>query len=214
MYEDAENELKYVIEECIKIQKSIVESKTEQHTDYITLFNPSSFEQGVHFIYDKPARVFDGDKQIDCAKTFDGTYVYDSDEKIPGLGLGHLELQIWKMANWMMKQICRHKKRVSNYSMENEKLKVIVNEDGSVNVFNKPLGKWAFEHAGNLLTVYGDVHAYWENWDIDVRSKGSERRLSASKIELVEKNALRQVIRVLYTFDSSTVEAVLRSGKG
>ncbi len=206
VYEDAENELKYVIEECIKIQKSIVESKTEQHTDYITLFNPSSFEQGVHFIYDKPARVFDGDKQIDCAKTFDGTYVYDSDEKIPGLGFRTFRIADMEDGKLDDGADLQAQKRVSNYSMENEKLKVIVNEDGSVNVFNKPLGKWAFEHAGNLLTVYGDVPAYWENWDIDVRSKGSERRLSASKIEFVEKNSIRQVIRVVYLFDSSTIE--------
>jgi len=47
-----------------------------------------------------------------------------------------------------------------------------------------------------------------------VRSKGSERRLSASKIEFVEKNSIRQVIRVVYLFNSSTIEQVLRSGKG
>jgi len=209
VYDDAESELSHVIEECIRIQNEIMKAKTDGSTNYISVFNPSSYEQPVHFSQEEPAKISHDSQELYCTTSYDGNYVcclQHSDANIPALGF-----ETFKISKVQDEELKKQEDRTSQqvtgkYFMENSKIKVVINENGSINIYNKELKKWAFKDAGNLLNLYEDVPAYWENWDIDVRSKNSGIRLEAARIELLEKNDLREVVRALYVFESSTVE--------
>ncbi|MEN3042909.1 MAG: glycoside hydrolase family 38 C-terminal domain-containing protein, partial [Fervidobacterium sp.] len=196
VYEHSENELKHVIDECINIQKSFFSG-----SDRITLFNPSSYEQSIIFEFDKNVRL---NTKFESVKTYKGTYLYHlPDENLQSLSLKTFEfytVENQKTENFEPMELS------ANYIMENNKLKVLVYTDGSINIFSKELEKWAFNEKGNILALYKDIPAYWENWDIDFRTTNSIQTLSATKIELLEKNSLREVIRATYQFEKTKIE--------
>jgi len=196
VYADAERELKYVIDECNNIQKSFFKKD-----EVITLFNPSSYEQPIVFEFDGK---IDLETNSECVKTYNGSYLY----YIPEKHLKPVSFETLKIRHSNKDELEDFESiEISDeYTMENEKLKVIIYTDGTVNIFNKTLGKWAFKDRGNILAFYKDIPAYWENWDIDYRSKNSMQILSPTKIELVEKNNLREVVKTTYKFEGTTIE--------
>ncbi|MGQ9856293.1 MAG: alpha-mannosidase [Fervidobacterium sp.] len=178
VYEDTERELRYIIESCEKIQQSIVEKNLLSAEGY-TAFNFSSWYQSIK---------------------------NNSSVKVEPLSFVHLDrlddermIKNEKAVNVMMEG--------KDYVMENDKLKVIVYANGSVNIYNKELKKWAFDKSGNLLRIYGDVPPYWENWDIDSSSKLSEWKPEVESIEILDDEASGR-IKVKYKFDSTKIDQV------
>ena len=94
----------------------------------------------------------------------------------------------------------------SNYQLENQYLKVIVDpQTGDLNsIYDKLQEREILRSAGNKLEAFTDKGQYWDAWNIDPEYE--PKRLSATKlcsIEWLEFNPLRQTIRVVKQFNNS-----------
>ena len=90
--------------------------------------------------------------------------------------------------------------------LENEFIKATINDDGTINVYQKKFGKAVSENGMNRLMLYKNIPYYWENWDIDKNYYKSGVQLKAQNIKTVEEGDIRKVIKVEYQIESSKIE--------
>lgn len=186
----------------------------------LTLFNPSSFSQPIRFELGEPVKVtglsilgYDESGGVDAerasliegARTSDGNYLYTSQTKIPPLGYATVSYVPMESGEPSEPNLGSERTVGGDIELENEFLVLRIFEDGSVNVLDKRIGRWALRGRGHRLAIYSDVPAFWDNWDTDVRSGEYPLFLRASKVSLVEKSALRQVVSVLYEFGETSI---------
>jgi len=208
VYEKTNDELNFVIRRCREIQKDIVSKNSKDFGNYISLFNPSSFERYVQFEYDKELDISVNGYFLNKVKTYNGSYLYSSDLIVKPLQTIVMKIE----RNGNKGRLNASKEgfnlfRTSNgYTIENKFLKVDIFNDGSIQIYNKRLKKYAFRERGNLLAIYKDIPAYWDNWDIDYRSSSSERIVKAENIDILEDNDLRKVVKVIYKIENSVIE--------
>ncbi len=195
VYEDTEKELNYVIEQCDLIQKSFFDGNDE----IITIFNPSSFKQRISFEYNDCINPNDCDKSLKKIKTYRENYLYTSKDKLKPFELLSFKVQ---KGNSEFNII---QKSLDGYTIENDLVLVNIYPDGSINMFNKVLKKWAFNEKGNILVTAKDIPAYWENWDIDYRTRNHYIVLKAEKINIVEDNEIRKVLEIFYDYEGSRI---------
>lgn len=132
-------------------------------------------------------------------KTFDGRYIYFVDREIEPFS--KIELKVFGADDEQPEQSLTK----DNLSMENEYLKISVKEDGSVQVYDKELGKFAFDECGNILKMHKNIPYYWDNWDIADGVEKTGFTLKASKIMKVESGPIREIIRVEYEAEGSKI---------
>ncbi|PHJ13620.1 alpha-mannosidase [Fervidobacterium sp. SC_NGM5_G05] len=195
VYEDTEKELNYVIEQCDVIQKSFFDGNDE----IITIFNPSSFKQRISFEYNNFIKTNDCDKSLKTIKTYRGNYLCVSENELKPFEILSFKVQREKS------EFHNTQKFVDDYTIENGLLLVHIYRDGSINIFNKVLKKWAFNEKGNVLVTAKDIPAYWENWDIDYRTRNHYIVLKAEKIKIVEDNEIRKVVEIFYDYEGSRI---------
>jgi len=210
VYEKTNEELEFVIRQCKEIQTRIISAASENLDNYLTIFNPSSYERNIEFEYDKDVEIRFNDIVLNKARTYSGTYLYSAN-----IALKPLQVEILKVErnvcdennseDLVDKEFFIHKMD-NGYIVESKFLKVDVFSDGSIQIYNKLLQKYAFKDNGNLIALYKDIPAYWDNWDIDYRSKLSEKLISAESISIVEDNFLRKVLKVVYRIENSIIE--------
>ncbi|MGC9771601.1 alpha-mannosidase [Fervidobacterium islandicum] len=215
VYETTNNELSYIISRCKELQESIVSGNKASSSGYITLFNTSSFEQGIEFELERSLELDFNGKPLRKVCTYDGKYFYKligDDVFIEPLGFATLNVDNLDNvrnpnesipSNNTTFMISRNER---GYHVENMHLKVDIFNDGSLQIYNKHLRKSAFKGKGNLMALYKDVPAYWDNWDIDYRSRFSEKILKADDVFVVEDNELRKVLKATYSVGGSVVE--------
>ena len=93
--------------------------------------------------------------------------------------------------------------------LENEYLRVELNENGLLtSVFDKSAGREALEkgQASNLLTLFEDIPHREAAWNIDLEYQNHFTELrSAESVKVLERSALRTVIRTVFKVNASTI---------
>lgn len=194
VYEDAEKDLNKVIYFLNELINSIPLYKKDK---YLTIFNPASFKQKLKFELPEYLNLKYNGKQLDCIKTYDGKYLYSLDEFVEPLSLIVLEIEESKNEFTSF--------NYSDNTLENKYIKVLINKDGTFNIYHKLTNKWLFKDKGNILMVYKDIPYFWENWDIDIHHTLSGTQIKADTIEIVEENNLRKIVKVNYKFEETKI---------
>jgi alpha-mannosidase len=89
--------------------------------------------------------------------------------------------------------------------LENSFLRVEVNSDGSVSVFDKQLQREVTSGPGNCLYVYKDIPVAWDAWDIDHDYEISGKRLTALDVRTIESGPVRKVVQAKYEYEGSSI---------
>jgi len=213
VYETTNKELSQILDECNKINNKILEPY-KNTKDKITVFNPSSFKNKLSFIYNYDVDLKFNNKILNKIKTYDGNFLYISDSYINPLQMVSLDVITSNENNSKnsfnididQKSVFKLDKFESGYRVENRKIIVYIFKDGTIQIFNKFIKKYAFNHKGNLLAFYKDIPFKWDNWDIDYRTQFSEKILNCQNITIIEDNYIRKVIKINYQIETSKIE--------
>ncbi|QTA37883.1 alpha-mannosidase [Thermosipho ferrireducens] len=201
---DAENELENVIKNASFIVKKASGKLVTEKEKGITLLNISSYSQPVIFESNMEKVFFDdkGEKSI-SQKTYDGKNIYWIENNVEPFSI--LELKEEHVA---LKK--SPKERIGFFDshgifLENEYLKVTINEDGSLNIFDKQFSRNVLDGNGNRLVLYRDIPSAWDAWDIDYHYEKFGEFLKAQNIEIVENGPVRAVVKVSYKIRSTSI---------
>lgn len=176
VYEDTEKELRQVIEKSKGIIVESLKVLSSENEEVLTLLNVSSFPKKCLFFLNEDLEIFLEGEALLKQKTHDGRYVYFIDREIPPFT--KVELKVRKATS----EETPNELREANI-MENEFLRVYVNDDGTVQIYDKELDRYVFEEKGNVLKLHKNIPTYWDNWDIAENVEKTGYTLSAKNIE-------------------------------
>jgi len=198
VYKDTEKELRHVIEKSKDIVIESLKVFSSENEEVLTLLNVSSFpKKCLFFLNEDLAISFEGEALLK-QRTHDGRYVYFIDREIPPFT--KVELKFRKATF----EETPSELRETNI-MENEFLRVHVNDDGTIQIYDKELDRYVFEEKGNILKLHKNIPAYWDNWDIAENVEKTGYTLRAKNIEKIESGPVREVIRVEYESEGSRI---------
>lgn len=200
VYETAEKELNEVIEGANEI-KNIGSSKFVRKNDKaITVFNPGSYERPLLFEVDLEGKtlVTANGERLKVQKTHNGCLYY-KEEMIPPFS--SIKLLVNEDTGAKMNEDASTDDRI----LENSLVRVMVNEDGTIEMYDKELERDVFENSGNKLLLYDDVPAKWDAWDIDIDYENSGHQLKAQDIRKAETGQIRQSFKVNYKIDKTEI---------
>ena len=90
--------------------------------------------------------------------------------------------------------------------IENAVLRVEFNENGNItSIYDKLNERESIDGRGNILTVSLDKCIHETAWNLELNYNKKMWELKAESIEVVERNAVRSVIRAVYPFNKSKV---------
>ncbi|MEK4749133.1 alpha-mannosidase [Bacillus circulans] len=99
---------------------------------------------------------------------------------------------------------------INNNGIETPFYQILWNEKGQLTrIFDKKAQRNVLKEnqAGNVLQVFEDKPLRWEAWDIDIFYQEKHQEISTlEKIEIIENNSLRAVIKFVWTYHHSKVE--------
>lgn len=100
--------------------------------------------------------------------------------------------------------------------LENEYLKVVIDENGLISeVYDKINCRQVLTGAGNLLTISHDKPIHESAWNLESDYKMHMWKLdTADSVEVVENSAVKGVVRVVRTFNKSTITQDIILEKG
>ncbi len=200
VYETSEKELTDVIEKTNDIKNISLSRFVQQDENVLTVFNPGSYSRPLLFEADL------GGKKLTTAngitlkgqKTQNG-WIYFGEKIIKPFS--SIKLFISERKEPEKSDDCCSDGRV----LENQFINVFVNDDGTINIYDKELDRELFNGSGNKLFLYDDVPPKWDAWDVDVDYEKSGHQLKAREIIKVEKGEIRQIIRVKYRINKTEI---------
>lgn len=91
--------------------------------------------------------------------------------------------------------------------LENAKLRVVLDENGLIDsIFDKVNGREVLTGKGNLLTVFHDKPVHESAWNLELDYQKRFWNLDkADSIEVLEADEIKGVVRIVRTFNKSTV---------
>ncbi len=90
--------------------------------------------------------------------------------------------------------------------IENAVLRVELNENGNItSIYDKLNERESIDGRGNILTVSLDKCIHETAWNLELNYHKKMWELKAESIEVVERNAVRSVIRAVYPFNKSKI---------
>ncbi len=90
--------------------------------------------------------------------------------------------------------------------LENAVLRVELDENGVItSIYDKLNDRESLDGRGNILTISLDKCVHETAWNLELNYQKKMWELKADSIEVVECNAVRGVIRVIYKFNKSTI---------
>jgi alpha-mannosidase len=96
--------------------------------------------------------------------------------------------------------------KVDGLTMENEYLRVVLDEKGKVvSLYDKENQREVLKASSNRLVIYENIPGWADAWDIEPSYKDTQFELNAEKYEVREKGPLRACIRFYYNFRNSIV---------
>ncbi|MGC9384913.1 MAG: alpha-mannosidase [Kosmotogaceae bacterium] len=200
VYETAEKELSEILEKAKDIKNAGLLNFVSQDEKTITVFNPGSHKRLLLFetnLNGKTLTMEDG-KPLKMQKTHNSWLYFDEAMVEPFFSM---RLFVHE------KEATEKNDNVSSDDgiLENSLVRVIINEDGTIKMYDKELRKEVFEDSGNKLFLYDDVPPKWDAWDIDGDYERSARQLKASEIKMIEAGEIRQTIEVTYRINNTVI---------
>ena len=193
----AENELGQLIREANQITGTLLDSAGDGNPSFKTVINVGSYPQKAILIDDNEMNLYDGTgKLLASQRTYDGRFVYSYDHDVQPFSSEVFECIGGEVEEHAME---------SDPVLENSFLRVEVNSDGSVSVFDKQLQKEVTSGPGNCLYVYKDIPVAWDAWDIDHDYKISGKRLTALDVRTIESGPVRKVVQTRYEYEGSSI---------
>ena len=96
--------------------------------------------------------------------------------------------------------------KVDGLTMENEYLRVVLDEKGKVvSLYDKENRREILKASSSRLMIYESILGWADTWDIEPSYKDTQFELDAEKYEARGKGPLRACIRFYYTFRNSIV---------
>jgi len=195
VHEGAENELLQVKKRAWGIAEEVLKSLTSEE-NVLSVLNLSSFENKLVFQMDKGLKLSFRGKEFLVQRTHDGKYVYLLDEEIAPFSKVELEVT---------GEVDQSLENREDLRLENEFLVVEVNEDGTFQVYDKEMERYAFKNPANVLKLHKNVPAYWDNWDIADGVEKTGFTLVASSAKKIETGPVREVVEVVYEAEGSKI---------
>ncbi|PLV60513.1 alpha-mannosidase [Thermotoga sp. KOL6] len=197
VYETTEKELSYVEKRANTIVEESLKILSDGDKKTLTLLNVSSFPRKCYFFTNEKLNLSSEIGPVLRQATHDGRYVYFLDFELEPFSKIELKVQDEESHEKMPKR--------NDLSMENEYLKVSVNPDGTIQIYDKEADRYAFEDRGNYLKLHKNIPPHWDNWDIAEGVEKTGYPLKAKKIEKIEFGPVREVIRVEYEAEGSKI---------
>ena len=202
VYVKTEQELNQLLDQTDRMQQDMLESLGDSRDYYLTVINVSSAPETLCFIMD--GREF---YEVTTAEGIlferqmlsDGRVLYMSEET-----LAPFEKKSFRRTYDIPVHPLK-RENVDDTTMENDHLRVKVNPDGSMFLFDKDTGREVFEGSGNQLFLFKDIPPYWDAWDISIAHEKHGKRLIPENVAKVEWGPLREAIRVTYKLDGSSI---------
>lgn len=189
VYEVALDELASLSRRAENLANLSLRALTDKAENFITLFNPSSFERELRFTYDgvekpvDPAGDFISSQPLESGET-----LYCGDTVIEALGFVTLKLRKEKSEDFS--------REISDCNvLENDFLKVTVSPEG-LKIYDKQYSRDVFKGKAHLA-IYKDIPHYWDGWDIERDYALTGERLTFDSIHSSESGPLRQSVRAV-----------------
>ncbi|OAA29134.1 hypothetical protein AT15_03860 [Kosmotoga arenicorallina S304] len=211
VYKDAEKELENVCSELEQIKERAFENLIEPSEDIVVAMNTGSYSKPLLFSKDLGGKALkrSNGEILEPQRTYDGSWLYFSKNPIEPFSVENLEI-LDSPVNGESNQISEG----TTATLENELLRVLVDEDGTLSIFDKEAGREVFTEKGNQLWLYNDVPAYWDAWDIDYHHKKYAKRIKANFVEKVESGKLRSAVKISYDLGESQITQIISLLKG
>lgn len=193
----AENELSQLIREANEITGTLLDSVGDGNPSFKTVINVGSYPQKAILIDDSEMNLYDGTgRLLTSQRTYDGRFIYSYDQDIRGFSSEVFECMDGEVEEQALER---------DTVLENDFLRVEVNFDGSISVFDKHLQREITSGPGNYLRVYKDIPVAWDAWDIDHDYKVSGKRLTALEVKTIESGLVRKVVQARYDYEGSSI---------
>ncbi len=129
----------------------------------------------------------------------DGEYYLSFIARVPSMG--------YKLFPFAEKKAERQVVKATNNLLENSRLKVAIDDDGIItSIYDKINSREVLSGEGNLLTVFLDKCIHETAWNLELNySKKSWELRCAESIEVIESDELAGAIRIVRTFNKSTI---------
>ena len=186
VYDDVNKKLEKVSKRSWQITEGSL--KRISSDNGYSLLNLSSFDHNGFEIFTKEPISFEG---AISQKTYDGKYTHVFDG---------IEAFSWKEIIAKDEEPKAYKPSM-NSILENEYYKVEVLDDGSVSVLDKESNRNLFKEEGSFLSLYKDVPAHWDAWEIEYDYDLALIPLKAKSVCKIEDGPARKVVRVVYEGD-------------
>ncbi|MEA2067234.1 MAG: glycoside hydrolase family 38 C-terminal domain-containing protein [Thermotogota bacterium] len=200
VYETAEKELSEIIEKAKDIKNTGLLNFVTHDEKTIIVFNPGSHKRPLLFEADLKGKTLsmESGKSLKIQKTQNG-WLYFGEAMIDPFS--SMKLFVREKEAPVKNDDISSDDRI----LENSLVRIIVNEDGTIKMYDKVLGREVFEDSGNKLFLYDDVPPKWDAWDIDIDYEKSARQLKASEIKRVETGEIKQSFEVKYRFNDTII---------
>ncbi len=205
VYDDCEKEYAEVLEIIEEIQKDALNSITKASApEEITVFNSLSWERLGHVRVNLPEGLEDGrivDEQgNEVPSTIDGHEI-EFEACVPALGS-----KVYRIES--KAAIDDTAIKVSENSMENKFYKISLDAGGNLTgIYDKRNASEVLEQdkPSNLLQIFEDKPCCETAWNIDLEYQNKGWDLIDGKVEVVEQNPVKGVVRVTKQFNLSTI---------
>lgn len=199
VYEETEKELNEILNENPDINWIFGNKKV------IFVFNPTSFPQPlkIELSLSPMEALYTSSGEILPYQEGDKTLIYDSSFLIPPLTYITLEVKEKKEKEFE-KDI-----KIRENVVENKFFILRINEDGTLQIYDKERKREAFKEKGNQIWAFYDIPRNWEAWDIALNYEkfGIEIK-EVENIKFLEKGPLRVKIEVTKKFNDSKIKQI------
>ena len=182
VYETVYPELEGVIREAERIAENAMK-RLAGEGDKLMAFNSLSWDREDYVIVNEP---------VENSQKVDEGYLVRV--RVPSLGFAEVKgLEVEPV-------------RVEGLALENEFLRVVLNEEGKViSIFDKEANREVLSAPSNRLVFYENIPGWADAWDIEPSYKDTEFETKAERFEVKESGPLRACVRFYYTFRNSKV---------
>lgn len=197
VYEDTEKELNEILEEKPNI------SWISGNKKVIFVFNPTSFPQPLKIDLDLSPNeaLYTPSGEILPYQKGEKTLIYDPSFLIPPLSYISLVIKDKKEIKY------KEDIKIEENIVENKFIILSINEDGTIQIYDKKRERNLFKEKGNQIWAFYDRPRNWEAWDISLNYEkfGIELK-EVESIKFLEKGPLRVKIEIIKKFSNSRIK--------
>ncbi len=199
VYEDTEKELSEILDEKPDINWILGDKKC------VFVFNPTSFPQPlkIELALSPNEALYTSSGEILPYQEGEKTLIYDPSFLIPPLTYITLPVKERKEKSF------ESDIKIRDNVVENKFFILRINEDGTMQIYDKERKREVFRERGNQLWAFYDRPRNWEAWDISLNYEkfGMEIK-EIESIKFLERGPLRVKIEIIKKFGESKIKQI------